>query len=139
MSVQDSGKHTIPGPAVHQDNEGFWAGVKRGELVFQRCRDCGKWVHPPRPMCPGCRSLQKEWAPSKGKGKVYSWVTYRESPHPGFPAPYSVVLVELKEGVRVVSNLVDTKHEEITIGMRVEVVFDHMSDNFTLPRFRKVD
>ena len=72
-----------------------------------------------------------------GKGTVYSWVTYRESPHPAFRAPYSVVLVEMEEGVRLVSNMVDARPEEISIGMPVEVVFDDVAEGLTLPKFRK--
>jgi uncharacterized OB-fold protein len=78
-----------------------------------------------------------EWAPSEGIGTIYSWVTYRESPHPAFKAPYSVVLVELKEGVRLISNMVDTAPEEISIGMPVEVVFDEVAEGVTLPRFKR--
>ena len=88
-------------------------------------------------MCPKCRSLEKEWSPSSGKGTIHSWVTYQEAPHPGFKAPYSVVLVELEEGVRLVSNLVDVKPEEITMGMPVEVVFDQVTEEMVLPKFRK--
>jgi uncharacterized OB-fold protein len=88
-------------------------------------------------MCPRCRSLEREWSPATGKGTVYSWVTYREAPHPGFKAPYSVVLVELEEGVRLVSNLVDVGPEEIAIGMPVEVVFDQVNEETFLPKFRK--
>jgi len=137
MSVEYNKEHPIAGPTIDPDNEGFWEGVKRQELVFQRCKDCGDWSHPPRPMCPKCRCLEKEWSPSSGKGTIHSWVTYQEAPHPGFKVPYSVVLVELEEGVRLVSNLVDVKPEEITIGMPVEVVFDQVTDEMVLPKFRK--
>ena len=138
MSVVYDAEHPIPMPRILWDNMGFWEGIKRHELVFQRCKQCGTWLHPPRPVCPNCRSLEKEWAPSKGKGTIYSWVTYLKSPHPAFKAPYSVVLVELEEGVRLVSNMVGVKPHEIFIGMPVEVVFDDISEGLTLPKFRKV-
>ncbi len=138
MSIAYDELHPLPMPPILWDNKGFWDGVKKHELVFQRCKQCGTWLHPPRPACPRCRSFEKEWSPAKGKGTVYSWVTYRKSPHPSFKAPYSVVLVELKEGVRLVSNLVDVNPGEIFIGMPVEVVFDDISDDMTLPKFRKV-
>lgn len=137
MSVEYNKEHPIPVPTLHPDNQGFWEGVQRQELVLQRCKGCGTWSHPPRPMCPKCRSLEREWSPASGKGTVYSWVTYREAPHPGFKAPYSVVLVELEEGVRLVSNLVDVGPEEIAIGMPVEVVFNQIHDETFLPKFRK--
>ncbi|MCJ7520639.1 MAG: Zn-ribbon domain-containing OB-fold protein [Dehalococcoidia bacterium] len=138
MSMVYDTEHPVPIPPIIWDNMGYWEGINRHELVFQRCKECGTWRHPPRPVCPKCRSFEKEWAPSTGKGAVYSWVTYQESPHPGFKAPYSVVLLEMEEGVRLVSNMVDIKPEEISIGMPVEVVFEDIAEGLTLPKFRKV-
>ena len=89
-------------------------------------------------MCPKCQSIEQEWIPAAGKGKVYSWVTYQESPHPAFKAPYTVVLVELDEGVRIVSNMVDVKPDELQIDMPVEVTFDKVAEDITLPKFKKV-
>lgn len=137
MSMVYDSEYPVPMPPILWDNMGFWEGIKRHELVFQRCKECGTWLHPPRPVCPKCRSLEKEWAHSTGKGTVYSWVTYLESPHPSFKAPYSVVLVEMEEGVRLVSNMVDIRPQEISIGMPVEVVFDDIAEGLTLPKFRK--
>lgn len=138
MSMVYDTEHPVPIPPIIWDNMGYWEGINRHELVFQRCKECGTWRHPPRPVCPKCRSFEKEWAPSTGKGAVYSWVTYQESPHPGFKTPYSVVLLEMEEGVRLVSNMVDIKPEEISIGMPVEVVFEDIAEGLTLPKFRKV-
>jgi uncharacterized OB-fold protein len=138
MSMVYDTEHPVPMPPIIWDNMGYWEGINRHELVFQRCKECGTWRHPPRPVCPKCRSFEKDWAPSTGKGTVYSCVTYQESPHPGFKAPYSVVLVEMEEGVRLVSNMVDIKSEEISIGMPVEVVFEDIAEGLTLPKFRKV-
>jgi uncharacterized OB-fold protein len=137
MSVLYNKEHPIPAPTMDPDNQAFWEGVREEKLVFQRCKGCGSWCHPPRPMCPKCRSVDKEWSPSSGKGKVHSWVTYQASPHPGFKAPYSVVLVELDEGVRVISNLVDVKPEEIVMGLPVEVIFEPVTDEVVLPKVRK--
>ena len=139
MSISSNSQYFAPRPLPSGDSAGFWEGIQRHELVFQRCRDCGHWVHPPRPTCPKCRSLEKDWVPSAGKGTVYASVTYRNAPHPGFEAPYSVILVELEEGVRLVSNMIDTHPEDTHIGMPVEVVFDDITEDLTLPRFRKVE
>ncbi|MBE0479513.1 MAG: Zn-ribbon domain-containing OB-fold protein [Dehalococcoidia bacterium] len=136
--MESSPAPSVPAPPLIWENTGFWEAVKLHQLVFQRCKNCGKWLHPPRPSCPSCRSLEKEWALSAGRGKVHSWVTYRESPHPAFRAPYSVVLVDLEEGVRLVSNIVDAHPDEISIGMPVEITFEDIAGDLTLPRFRKV-
>lgn len=138
MSVKYDPEHPVPAPPLVWENTGFWEGVKGRQLLFQRCKECGTWVHPPGPSCPKCRSFEKEWAPSSGKGAVHSWVTYHESPHPAFKAPYSVVLVEMQEGVRLVSNMVDAGPDDISIGMEVEVIFDDVIEGLTLPKFRKV-
>ena len=137
MSSQNDSKYIAPKPIPGEDSAPFWEAVSRHELVFQRCADCGHWIHPPRPTCPKCRSLEKEWAPSTGKGTVHASVFYRESPHPGFEAPYSVILVEMEEGVHLISNMLDVHSDDVQVGMPVEVVFDDVTEGVTLPRFRK--
>jgi uncharacterized OB-fold protein len=134
----------IPGipllrPRVDLDNQGFWEAVKQHKLVFQKCKGCGLLVHRPRPMCPRCNSMKKEWVPSTGKGVVYSWVNfvYANAAYPGIKVPYTVVVVEMAEGVRIISNLYDVKPEEVYVGMLVEVVFDDIADDLTLPKFRR--
>lgn len=134
----------IPGipllrPRVDLDNQGFWEAAKQHKLVFQRCKDCGLLVHRPRPMCPRCNSMEKEWVPSTGKGIVYSWVNfvYANAAYPGIKVPYTVVVVEMSEGVRIISNLHDVKPEEVHVGMPVEVVFDDVADDLTLPKFKR--
>lgn len=134
----------IPGipllrPRVDLDNQGFWEAVRQHRLVFQKCKDCGLLVHRPRPMCPRCNSMEREWVPSTGKGVVYSWVNfvYANAAYPGIKVPYTVVVVEMAEGVRMISNLYDVKPEEVYVGMPVEVVFDDIADDLTLPKFRR--
>ena len=134
----------IPGipllrPRVDLDNQGFWEAVRQHKLVFQKCKDCGLLVHRPRPMCPRCNSMEREWVPSTGKGVVYSWVNfvYANAAYPGIKVPYTVVVVEMAEGVRMISNLYDVKPEEVYVGMPVEVVFDDIADDLTLPKFRR--
>lgn len=126
-------------PLIDYDNQGFWDGVKRHELVFQKCQDCGAFVHPPRPMCPHCQSLKKQWVPSSGKGEIYSWVNivFPKAAYPGIKVPYAVILVEMEEGVRVISNIVDVEPQDIQIGMPVEVVFDDIDKKLTLYKFKK--
>ncbi|MBM3131561.1 MAG: Zn-ribbon domain-containing OB-fold protein [Chloroflexi bacterium] len=141
MTVQYNPEQKIPHPALwgvlYRSSTPFWEAAKQRELKLQRCKGCGTFLNPPRPMCPKCHSMELEWVPSKGKGKVYSWVTYHESPHPAFKAPYAVVLVELEEGPRLVSNMTEVRPEEIYIGMPVQVVFEDVEKDLILPKFRK--
>jgi uncharacterized protein len=123
-------------PLAGRDDQFFWEGVKSGELRLQRCRGCGKLRHPPRPMCPDCHSL--EWSSEKasGRGTVYSYVIPRHPPAPPSDEPTIIVLVELEEGVRLVSNLCGLDPGAVRNGMRVEVFFADFPDGLRLPQFR---
>jgi uncharacterized OB-fold protein/acyl dehydratase len=125
-----------PRPSVNQDTEFFWEAAKRGELRVQRCVSCGRLRHPPRPMCPSCRSPAWEAVRMSGRGEVYSFVVYHHPPFPGFDVPYVVALVALEEGVRIVSNVVGARPEDVRVGMPVEATFEAVDDELTLPMFR---
>jgi uncharacterized protein len=128
-----------PRPAMNQDTQFFWDGCARGELLIQRCASCGTLRHPPRPACGVCRSLEWDTQRSSGRGTVHSYVVHHYPPVPGFDPPYVVVLVELEEGTRLVSNLVGVDPSEIVIGMPVEVSFERIDDDLTLPLFKEVE
>jgi hypothetical protein len=83
--------------------------------------------------------MEKEWAPSTGRGVIYSWVNfvYANAAYPGIKVPYLVVVVEMEEGVRIISNMYDSRREDIYIGMPVEVVFDDIAEDLTLPKFKR--
>lgn len=134
-------REPVPHPALwgvlYRSSGPFWDAVKGHELQLQRCAACHHWLVPPRPMCPQCQSMESEWVPVSGKGTVYSWVTYAESPHPAFDAPHTVVLVELEEGPRLVSNPAGITAEELEIGMPVRVVYDDVDDALTLFKFER--
>ncbi len=126
--------------SIDDDNRPFWDAVERHELLLQRCSACDRFLQPPRPMCPRCRSMETlEWVPSEGRGEVYSYVNFTTDrmAYPAMKMPYSVVLVELEEGVRLVSNMLDCEPDEVRIGMPVEVAFDDISDDLTLFKFKK--
>lgn len=141
MTVRYDPDHQVPHPALwgvlYRSSTPFWDAVKGHELKLQRCAECKHWLAPPRPMCPACQSRESEWVPVSGRGTVHSFVTYRESPHPAFVAPYSVVLVELEEGVRLVSNPDGIEPDELEIGMPVEIVFGDVDDALTLFKFKR--
>ncbi len=108
-----------------RDDDFFWEGLKQDQLLFQQCADCGTLRNPPAPMCSHCQSLK--WQPLKatGTGNVCAWL---QSKHPTRPDehPRIVALVQLPEGVRLVSNLRDVYLDEIYDGMPVEVFFEEI-------------
>src|SRR5688572_7615518 len=104
------------------ENKAFWAGVKEGKLLIQRCADCGQLRQPVRPMCPHCNSLEWEMVPSSGRGTVYSCIIPRHLVPEG--QEKAVVLVELEEGIRFVGNVLDADPRSVHIGMPVEVCFE---------------
>ena len=117
----------------------FYGFCKQGELRFQRCDGCKAWRHVPREMCAECGSFEWSWEKASGRGTVFTWTTAVRPLHPGFKdaAPYAPVVVEMEEGVRLLSELTDGSPEELEIGMAVEVVFDAVTDDVTLPKFRR--
>ena len=124
-----------PRPAITQDNAFFFEGAKQHKLLIQRCASCGRLRHPPRPMCPACRSLEWDTLEASGRGVVYSFVVNHHPQVPAFDYPLAVALVELEEGTRLVSNVVGVDPGEVCVGMPVEVEFVAFDDELTLPQF----
>jgi uncharacterized OB-fold protein/acyl dehydratase len=125
-----------PRPAQSHDNAFFWRGVAAGELRIQRCASCKALRHPPGPMCPHCQSLDWDTIVSAGRGHVFSFVVAHHPPVPPFSYPNAIVLIELDEGTRLVSNLVGVAPADVAIGMRVRVEFTRVDDELVLPLFR---
>lgn len=116
----------------------FWEAARRHELRVQRCTTCGhRWL-PPSDRCPACLSKAYEWALASGRGKVWSWIVMWQRYFPAFEAeiPYNVAYVELEEGPRLMTNLVNCDPATIRCDMPVEVVFEDVTDEITLPKFR---
>ena len=114
----------------------------RGELRFQRCGACGTWIHLPRVLCPECGSEELTWEPSTGAGTIYSWTRTHRAFNPSFGAelPYVCAVVELAEGVRVLTLLVDAPAGDIAIGAGVQVSFETLGgDSPTTAAFRLSD
>jgi uncharacterized protein len=124
-------------PTTTPDTKFFWEALKEERLLIQRCTECSVLRHPPRPMCPHCRSLSWTTVESQGRGTVHSFVLPRHPPLPWFEGTYVVALVDLEEGVRVISNLCDVPPEEIAIGMPVELFFQHFDGGVSLHQFRR--
>jgi uncharacterized protein len=124
-----------PAPLITDDNEGFWIAATDNRLVGQRCLTCHEFHHPPRPMCPNCHSLDHEWVELKGTGTLYSYAILHHPRHPAFTYPLIAALVELDEGIRVLSNLVDVEPAAVEIGMRLRVAFAPVDDGLAAPVF----
>ena len=127
-----------PRPALTQDNAFFLEGAKAGKLLIQRCASCGKLRHPPRPVCPHCRSLEWDTVESSGRGIVYSYVVNHHPQIPAFDYPLPVGLIELDEGTRLVSDLVGIDAADVKVGMPVQAEFLKCDDDLTVPVFRPV-
>ena len=114
---------------------GFWEAARRGQLVIEKCKPAGHVLHLPRGYCHLCDSFEVEWVPVSGQANLHTFTIVEHQVHPNFPAPYAVVLVELDEvpGVRFLGNL--PGRPELSIGMRMTVTFDALSDTVTLPRW----
>src|SRR4051812_44950455 len=125
-----------PAPILTDDNRAFWEAATEGRLVAQRCSQCHTSPPPPRPMCPQCHSLEHEIVDLAGTGTVYSYALLHHPQHPAFTYPVPAVLVELDEGVRIVSNMIDIDPHDITIGMEVEVAFAPAEHETAVPVFK---
>jgi uncharacterized OB-fold protein len=124
-------------PAVGRDNAFFWDGVQARELRIQKCGGCGVLRHPPAPLCARCGSTDQGYVVASGRGTVYSHVTHHYPPLAGVEMPHTVLLVELEEGVRVISELAsDADAEAVRIGLPVRLVFQKVPGGQVLPAFR---
>jgi uncharacterized protein len=121
---------------VTDDSAVFWDAAAEHRLVAQRCGSCGALRHPPRPMCPHCSSLQFGALELSGRGTLYSFAVLHHPQHPAFEYPVLAALVDLDEGIRMVSNLVNVDPTAIEIGMRLEVTFAATADDRSVPVFR---
>lgn len=128
---------TRPAPILTPDSAFFWEAAARGELVAQRCGDCGDLQHPPRPICPKCHSSRREVARLSGRGEVYSWIVPRHPAPIGFVEAPVVALIALDEGLRLVSNVIGIAPAEVRNGMRVEVAFEPTAGGHAVPVFRR--
>jgi uncharacterized OB-fold protein len=128
-----------PAPILTDDNAAFWEAAREHRLVAQRCASCRRLRHPPRPMCPHCRSLDAELVELSGQGTVYSFSIIHYPPTPFFDYPVLAVLVDLDEGIRLVSNLVGVDPASIEgtslVGARVAVGWVSADGDAELPVF----
>ncbi len=137
MSAEDAARKPLPTPDA--DTIAFWRGLQEGKLLLQHCGQCGHVQYYQQTTCRECGSERLDQRPASGRGKVHSFSVVHRAPGPAFKAdvPYTVLLVELAEGPRMISTFTGGKPEDVTFDMDVELTFDRVSKEVTLPRFRK--
>ena len=125
-------------PQPTPETQHFWDGTRTGELRLQRCDACAAGAYfPPRPFCPSCGSRRVSIFKASGKATLYSYVIHHR-PVPGFTPPYAIAVVELEEGPRMMTNIVDCPQtpEALELDMKLVVKFEKLDDTITLPLFR---
>ncbi len=125
-------------PIENHDSEHYWQGLRDGKLLIQKCDTCSTLRHPPSPMCPSCQSMDWSCIESKGKGIVHSYVVMHHPPIPPFDYPNAIGLIDLEDGVRIISQIVGIKPNDIDIGMSVRMTIDEVEDELFQPLFRPV-
>ncbi|MFJ6696826.1 bifunctional MaoC family dehydratase N-terminal/OB-fold nucleic acid binding domain-containing protein [Streptomyces sp. NPDC091272] len=128
-----------PRPVINRDNAGFWEGISAHRLLIQRCEGCGVLRFPWLPGCNACGSARWDTVEASGEGTVFSYVVMHHPAFPAFEPPYAVALVELAEGVRVISNVVGVESGEVRIGLPVRLEFRRYDAELELPVFRAVE
>jgi len=125
-------------PTIEDESRAFWEAARAGKLMVGSCNDCGKLHYYPRPMCPHCWSQDTTLKEVSGQGVIYTWSTVFVNDLPPFKErlPYVAAQVDLVEGLRITTNLVDCDPDQLTIGQAVSVVFAPISDTVTIPVFR---
>lgn len=131
-------KPIVPTPTP--ETRPFWEGTRRGELRLQRCDACAHVYFPPRPFCPKCAGRKVSWFKASGRGLLYSYVIHHR-PVPGFTPPYSIAVVELQEGPRMLTNIVNCPQtpEALQLDMPLEVSFKQLTDEIALPVFQPAE
>ncbi len=127
-----------PLPRIDEESRGYWEGLARHELWLQRCGACGRLRFPPRAVCPSCLASAITWVRASGRGTVYTFTVTYQNHAPGFrdELPYVLAIVELEEGPRLMTNVVGCAPDAVRIGMPVEIVYDEVTPEVTLAKFR---
>jgi len=125
-----------PRPVINRDNSPFWEGVHDHRLLIQRCTRCATLRLPWIPGCVECGSAEWDTVEAGGEGMVHSYVVMHHPPFPAFDPPYAVALIQLAEGVRLVSNVIGIPYDKVRIGLPVTLEFHTYDDELTLPVFR---
>ena len=127
----------LPQPLIDSDSQVYWEGLAHGELRIQHCDTCSRHVFYPRALCPHCYSDKLSWITATGKGTIYSYTVAHQAPGPyADQAPFVIAIVELEEGVRMMTRIINAHHKQVTIGATVHVTFATVGEGITLPYFQ---
>ena len=129
-----------PVPVPDDLSAPFFEGARQGTLMIQRCTACGAHLAPGTRACTECLSEALAWVRASGRGTVFTFGVMHQRYHPAFSdeIPYNVAVVELEEGPRLNTNLVEVRNEDIRVGMAVAVTFERLTDDVSIPKFRPV-
>jgi uncharacterized OB-fold protein len=135
---RDKKRYAKPLPHIDEESRPWWEAVQRHELYVQKCRDCGDLRFHPRALCTNCLSSNTEWVKCKGTGNIYTFTVTNQNQASGFrdSLPYVLAWVQLDEGLKLMTNIVDCPPEQVKIDMPVEAVFDDVTPEVTLVKFR---
>jgi len=127
-----------PIPIVNPWARPFWKAAREGKLIIQQCKDCGRHIFYPRIACIHCSSEKVDWVQASGKGTVYSYTVVESNAPSAFiqDMPYVVAVVRLEEGVQMLTNIVGCDPYQVRCDMPVQVTFEKLDDEFSLPKFR---
>lgn len=134
--MSDAPHTSVPHLTITQDNEFWFAAAREGRLEIQRCTDCRTLRHPPAPACPACRSFQWDTVESTRACTLHSWTVIHHPKDGAFEYPLAVGLVDLEEGTRLVADISGVDHDDLRIGLELEVGFSEHAHGEMLPQLR---
>ncbi len=130
--------HPKPLPIVTDENRPYWEGCRQGKLLLQHCQQCHQYQFYPRLYCMQCGSDKLQWAEASGRGRIYSYTIIHRNKTPEFvqDVPYNVAIIQLDEGPRMMANIVGSDNSQLGVDLPVTVVFDPVTDEISVPRFK---
>jgi uncharacterized OB-fold protein len=138
MTTEQQYRKPLPNAANEELTKPYWEATKRHELVMQRCKRCSSYVWYPRELCTSCLGSDLEWVKMSGKGRLYSYTVIYQPASPVFrdDVPYVFAMIQLDEGPRMVANLIDVPLDQVQVEMPVQIVFDDVTPEVTLPKWK---
>jgi len=127
-----------PLPRVNETTRPYWEAAREGRFLLQRCTKCARFIHYPRPWCPGCWSIALEWVEGSGRGRVVTYTVVHQAPFASYAGdvPYVLAVIALAEGPQMMANVVGVAPSAVRIDLEVEVTFEERADGFRVPQFK---